>query len=183
MTTGPGPAPRRQRSGVPVVGALMVVIVVTTIAEIAVIGWTGRLLGPWWTLGLLLASSALGAWLLRREGSRAWKALVTTFESGRLPAGELTDAALVLVGGLLLMLPGFLTDIVGLFFLIPFTRPLARRLVAAVMARSAARGGIDVDVLRAKSQPGTVIRGETVEAPAPAPAQSDPVVVKGEVQP
>ncbi|HQE32510.1 MAG TPA: FxsA family protein, partial [Propionibacteriaceae bacterium] len=119
----------------------------------------------------------------KREGIRAWKALSQAFESGKLPAGELTDAALVLVGGILLMLPGFLSDVMGLFFLLPFTRPLARRLVAAVVGRTAARRGLDLGVLRAKAQPDSVIKGETVEAPSrPTSTPSDPVVLKGEIE-
>jgi UPF0716 protein FxsA len=51
-----------------------------------------------------------------------------------MPTRELTDAALVLVGGVLLMLPGFATDLIGLFCLLPFTRPLARRLLGWLVA-------------------------------------------------
>ncbi len=170
---------------------LMMSIIGLTIAEIAVILQSGRLIGPWWTLVLLVVSSFLGAWLWRREGTRAWRALVRAFESGRMPAGELTDAALVLVGGLLLMLPGFLTDIVGLFFLLPLTRPLARRAVAAFVSRSASAKGVDIEVLRAKVHPETVIRGETVDDPVAAPASGqrtppsqrpETVILKGEIE-
>ena len=55
--------------------------------------------------------------------------------TGRLPDRELSDAGLVLVGGTLLVTPGFLTDIVGFFLVLPFTRPIARRLLAWVIAR------------------------------------------------
>ena len=124
----------------------------------------------------------VGSWLWKREGIRAWRALSQAFESGRLPAGELTDAALVLVGGILLMLPGFLTDFVGLFFLVPVTRPLARRLIAALVGRTAASRGLDLGVLRAKVEPDTVIRGETVDAPGPG-ARPETVTLRGEVLP
>ena len=60
-----------------------------------------------------------------------------------MPAQQLTDAALVLVGGVLLLLPGFLTDLVGLVFLLPFTRPVTRRwLQAMVEAAAAGRAGM-----------------------------------------
>jgi len=52
-----------------------------------------------------------------------------------MPSRQLADAALVLVGGTLLLTPGFLTDIVGFFFILPMTRPLARRALEAVVAR------------------------------------------------
>ena len=126
-------------------------------------GWLG--LGP--TLGLLVLGGAVGAWLTQREGRRAWQALVDAFGGGKLPTGRLADAALVLVGGILLMLPGFLTDVLGLLMLLPVTRPLVRRLLAFILARNAAR---------APSDP-LVIRGETVDSPP-----SGPVVIWGEVE-
>ena len=174
MTALPGPAQRRRR-GLPVVLFLAALMLSVTVAEVAVILQTGRLIGPWWTLAMLVAMGLVGSWLWKREGIRAWRALSQAFESGRLPAGELTDAALVLVGGILLMLPGFLTDFVGLFFLVPVTRPLARRLIAALV-------GLDLGVLRAKVEPDTVIRGETVDAPGPA-ARPETVTLRGEVLP
>ena len=104
-------------------------------------------------------------------GLRAWQALADAFGGGRLPTGRLADAALVLVGGILLMLPGFLTDLLGLVMLLPFTRPVVRRLLAFVLARNAARGGSTGPV---------VISGVTVDSP-PTTAGS-PLVIEGEVE-
>jgi len=72
---------------------------------------------------------------VRREGTRAWAALVTALRTGRMPSRELTDAALVLVGGTLLLTPGFVTDVAGFFFVLPFTRPLARGLLVHLVER------------------------------------------------
>jgi UPF0716 protein FxsA len=77
----------------------------------------------------------LGSYLIRREGSRAWAALTTAIRTGRMPARELADGALILIGGTLLLTPGFLTDVVGMFFVLPLTRPLARRALTRVVAR------------------------------------------------
>lgn len=114
---------------------LVVLLLVVPTLEIAVIVAVGRAIGGWPTLGLLLVESALGAWLVRREGARAWAALSSALRSGRMPAGELADAALVLVGGTLLLAPGFLTDVVGFAFVLPVFRPLTRRLLARVVER------------------------------------------------
>jgi UPF0716 protein FxsA len=97
----------------------------------------GQVIGGWPTVGLLLVESALGAWLIKREGRRAWRALQASFESGKLPGRELSDAALILVGGTLLLTPGFVTDIFGFFFVLPFTRPIARRAVNRFVSRRA----------------------------------------------
>ena len=88
---------------------------------------------------LLIVESILVAWIVQRVGRRVWEALRNAVRTGSLPGRELADAALVLVGGTLLLTPGFVTDVVGFFFVLPVTRPLARRALTAVLARRAAR--------------------------------------------
>jgi len=119
--------------------ALVVAFLLVPIAEIAVIIEVGRVIGGWQTLVLLLLESLLGGWIVKREGLRAWRALRAAIRRGTMPTVELIDAALVLVGGTLLLAPGFLTDIVGFFFVLPPTRPLARRLGLTVLRRRMAR--------------------------------------------
>lgn len=131
------------------------------------------------TVLILLAEAVIGAWLMRREGARAWQALMAAFGTGRVPSGELADAALVLVGGALLMLPGFATDIIGFVFLLPITRPFARRIVAFFVARRIHRMAGAVSASSGFAAGATVIRGETVD-PGPA-ASAEPVVIRGEV--
>ena len=129
-----GGAPRARRRP-PWLTVLFLMLLIVPILEIAVIIAVGRVIGGWQTLVLLLVESALGAWLVRREGARAWSALVNALNTGRMPSRQLADAALVLVGGTLLLTPGFLTDIVGFFLILPLTRPLARRALETVVAR------------------------------------------------
>ncbi len=123
--------PRRPRWLV----VVFVLLLLVPLLEIAAIIAVGRTIGGWQTVFLLLLESALGAWLVRREGARAWSALTTALRTGQMPSRELSDAALVLVGGTLLLTPGFLTDIVGFFFILPFTRPIARTLLEAAVAK------------------------------------------------
>jgi UPF0716 protein FxsA len=110
-------------------------LLLVPIIEIYVIIQVGQAIGGWPTVALLLVESALGAWLIKREGRRAWNALRTGLQTGRMPGRELSDAALVLVGGTLLLTPGFVTDVFGFFFVLPFTRPLARKLLAGFLGR------------------------------------------------
>ncbi|GAB3438058.1 FxsA family protein [Phycicoccus ginsengisoli] len=114
---------------------MFVLLLVVPILEIATIIAVGKVIGGWQTLVLLLVESALGAWLVRREGARAWQALVTALNTGQMPSRQLADAALVLIGGTLLLAPGFLTDVVGFFLILPVTRPIARTLLETVVAR------------------------------------------------
>ena len=144
------------RRGGALTAVLVLALLVVPTLEIAVIIAVGRAIGGWPTLGLLVVESALGAWLVRREGSRAWRALSQALSSGRLPAGELSDAALVLVGGTLLLTPGFLTDVVGFMFVLPMTRPVARRVLTRVLERRLLRPGSPI-------RRGPVVRGDVVD--------------------
>ncbi|CAN5598804.1 FxsA family protein [soil metagenome] len=120
---------------------LFAAFVVVPLIELYIIIQVGQGIGVLPTVLILLAVSLAGAWLVRREGARAWQALKGALRSGRLPSREVSDAALVLVGGTLLLTPGFITDALGLFFVVPLTRPLARRGLGWVIARRVARRG------------------------------------------
>jgi UPF0716 protein FxsA len=132
----------------------------------------GQVIGPWWTILLLVVASILGAWLIKREGGRAFRALTTALSEGRMPARELADGILILTGGVLMLTPGFLTDIVGILLILPVTRPVARRLLTRVVAarllapgpgRDGAGGtGPDARRPRPGSQ-GPVVEGEVVD--------------------
>jgi len=153
----------RLRSGWPL--ALFVVLLVAVpIFEVYVLVQVGQRIGAFPTILVLVIEAVLGAWLTRREGARAWRALDGAFRGGRVPTGELADAALVLVGGVLLMLPGFVTDVLGLFFLIPFTRPLARKVLAFFVARRLSRAGLVPSAYGpvGSSGRGAVVEGEVV---------------------
>ena len=108
-------------------------LLVVPLAEIALIVAVGRTIGGWQTFALLLVESALGAYLVKREGRKTWQGLRGALNSGRMPGRELADAALVLIGGTLLLTPGFLTDLVGFFFILPYTRPITRRWLQGVV--------------------------------------------------
>lgn len=154
---------------------LFVVLVIgVPVLEVWLLIQVGQLIGVLPTVAVLVAEAVLGAWLMRREGGRAYRALNEAFGTGRMPTRELSDAALVLVGGVLLVLPGFATDIIGLFCLLPLTRPLARRLLGWLVARRLARlGGALVPTFGSA----TVIEGETVETPT----RPGPETIRGEI--
>ena len=108
---------------------LIVLFIVVPIAEIYVIVQVGELIGVVPTLILLLADALLGSLLLKHQGRGAWRRFNEALAERRFPGREVMDGLLIVVGGTLLLAPGFLTDIVGLFLLIPPTRALARGLL------------------------------------------------------
>ena len=115
--------------------AMLVLFIGVPLLEIYVLIQIGQVIGPWWTILLLIADSIFGTWLIRREGGRAWRALREALQSGRMPGRELADGALILIGGTLMLSPGFVTDVFGLVMILPFTRPFARRVLTALVGR------------------------------------------------
>lgn len=108
-------------------GLLVVVVpfLLLIFAEITVLVWVSTAVG-WWTLALMAGTTLLGAYLLQREWRKAWGGLADAIRTGSLPPGRTADAVLILVGGILLIVPGFVGDVVGLLLLLPFTRPWVR---------------------------------------------------------
>jgi UPF0716 protein FxsA len=118
----------RQRLGWLGIGAVALLLV-----EIFVFVLVAQLIGTLWALLLVIATSALGGWLLRREGARAWRVLRQTAGTGQPVGDGATAGAVGLVAALLLVIPGFLTDLAGLALL----APPVRRLVGSGVRRFA----------------------------------------------
>ena len=142
--------------------ALFLAFVIVPLIEIFVLIQVGQVIGPWPTIALLVLDSIIGSWLIRREGGRAWRALSEALSSGRMPARELADGGLILVGGTLMLTPGFVTDGLGILLVLPFTRPIARRVLTQVVNRRLLVAGVPHDAPR----PGpdeSVVRGEVID--------------------
>jgi UPF0716 protein FxsA len=152
-----GPRRRGRRAAV----LVFLAFVVMPILEIVVLIQVGQVIGPWWTILLLVLDSILGAWLMKREGRRAWLALREQVETGRLPTRELADGVLVVLGGAFMLSPGFVTDALGILLILPVTRPVFRRLltsyaVSRVVGRTAPTGN--------DTRPGPdVVQGEVID--------------------
>jgi UPF0716 protein FxsA len=108
---------------------LVLLFIVVPIAELAVLIQVGQLIGVWWTILLLVADALLGSWLLKTQSRAAWRRFNEALANGRVPHREVIDGVLVIFGGVLLLTPGFITDIFGLLFLFPPTRVLLRGIL------------------------------------------------------
>src|SRR5215813_9989819 len=95
-------------------GLVVALLIVVSAVEIAVVIAVGHAIGWAWTLLLLLATSVIGGYLLRSEGGRAWRAFREDAAAGRPPGNAATDGMLVLAGGVFMLVPGFVSDAVGL---------------------------------------------------------------------
>jgi UPF0716 protein FxsA len=153
----------------------MAFVLLYLVVEIIALVALGSAIGLGWTLLVLLAGSVLGLWLARREGVRAAQALTDAVNNRRVPTAELTDGMLVAAGGVLLFVPGLVTDLAGLLLVLPPTRALVRRrLVRAAEERSP-----ELRSARIRSQ-APVVDGEVVEPDAP---RQDRLVIEGTVVP
>ena len=108
---------------------LVLLFIVVPIAELYVIIQVGGLIGVGPTLLLLLLDAILGSWLLKHEGRAAWRRFNQALAERRMPAKEVADGFLIILGGALLIAPGFITDVFGILFLLPPTRAVARRIL------------------------------------------------------
>jgi UPF0716 protein FxsA len=152
---------------------IVALLVIVPLVEIYLLIQVGQLLGALPTVLLLLAMSVLGGVLLKREGTRTWRAFRTALQRQRLPAAEVADGALVIFGGALLLTPGFATDVVGLLCVLPGSRAVVRRLLTGLLVKRLGLVGVAgvfaTDQYRGRRRPGSgsqVVEGQVVEGPA-----------------
>lgn len=125
-----GAAPHTGRMGI-----LFLLLLAVPIAELYVIVQVAGALGFFETLVLLIGISIAGAFLLKQQGLATWVRFQDSLARGQIPAREVTDGALILVGGALLLTPGFLTDAVGLVLLLPPTRAVVKSASRRLLGR------------------------------------------------
>lgn len=154
---------------------VLAVLMLGAVAEVWLLAWLVQTLGLGWTFLILLAGAGLGVWLFRREGLRTFRSLFERPESAAQAGNRVTDAMLVVLGGFLLLLPGLITDVLGLFCILPVTRPIARRGVQAALGAFLKPSRDRAVLLDARLNPDTVVRGDA--------APEDPTVIRGEIEP
>jgi UPF0716 protein FxsA len=125
---------------------ILAMVIGIPIVELYVILQVGQAIGALWTIAALLATSVIGVRLVRAQGRVVLRDFARAIASGRPPARAALDGALVFVGGALLIVPGFVTDVIGVLLLAPPTRAVARRLIVRhyagrMVAYLAAAGG------------------------------------------
>ena len=115
---------------------LFLLFTLIPIAELALLLWIAKRTDWLFTLGLIITTGVVGAWLARREGLRCLLNARQRLQRGEMPADSLLDGLMILVAGALLITPGVLTDLVGFSLLVPSVRrALGHWLAAKLKAR------------------------------------------------
>jgi len=108
---------------------LVSIFIIIPLIELVILIKVGSYIGIWPTILIVVLTGILGAALARHQGFMIINKIKNDVNSGRVPAQELIDGLLVLVGGIVLLTPGFLTDLVGFLLLIPHTRSVFKRII------------------------------------------------------
>ncbi len=114
---------------------LTLLFVLIPLVELAILVYLGTIIGAFYTVLIVVLTGILGAILMRSQGLAILSRIRSNLQSGILPANELFDGALILVGGLLLLTPGIITDILGLAVLVPQTRHIIGKLFRSLIYR------------------------------------------------
>ncbi|HCP81214.1 MAG TPA: exlusion protein FxsA [Octadecabacter sp.] len=101
---------------------LLLLFIGVPLLEITLFIQIGGVIGPGWTITIVIATAILGAWMVRSQGTRAMLDLRTSFSSLQDPTEPLAHGAMILFSGALLLTPGFFTDFIGFALLIPGVR-------------------------------------------------------------
>ena len=114
---------------------LTLLFVLVPLVELAILVYLGTIIGALYTVLIVVLTGILGAILTRSQGLAILSRIRINVQRGILPANELFDGALILIGGLLLLTPGIITDIFGLSVLVPQTRRIIHKLIRSLIYR------------------------------------------------
>jgi len=154
-------------------GVAALVLVALGIAEVALFVLVAHLIGWPWAILLALATSVIGVLLLRREGARGWRRFRAAVNEGRPPGREAVDGVVGLLGALLLLAPGFLSDAAGLLLLAPPIRAGVGRTVETKLSPAVAGQIFGPRLVRAE-------RGKPA-SPSRDDHQDPPEAIEGEI--
>ncbi|UTR11366.1 membrane protein FxsA [Evansella sp. LMS18] len=114
---------------------LLLLLIVVPALEIAVLILAGNTFGILVTILLIILTGVLGAALAKKEGLNAIRTAQMQASQGQIPSGVILDGVCILVGAVLLLTPGFITDGVGFFLLIPQTRAILKGFLQRIFEK------------------------------------------------
>jgi len=114
---------------------LLLLFTLVPLLELYLLIRVGEVIGIWATVGLVIGTGALGAFLTRLEGLRVLRRVQTELGQGHVPTDRLLDGLLIVIAGAVLLTPGLITDALGFFLLVPRSRRLIRKAVTSAFER------------------------------------------------
>ncbi|QTD41437.1 FxsA family protein [Sporosarcina sp. Te-1] len=121
---------------------LVLAFILIPSTEIALLIYSGKTLGVFPTIALLFLTGIGGAYLAKRQGFKAWHDLQTRMRTMETPGNALIDSVCIFMGGILLIIPGFITDLIGLLLLFPGPRNLVRPFILRWLYKKMQKGNI-----------------------------------------
>ena len=123
---------------------LIILFIAIPAAEIGLLLFSGKTIGVWPTILLIILTGVIGAYLAKREGLQTIRKAQEQLRNGEIPGEAVLDGICILIGGILLLLPGFITDISGFLLLFPLTRRLFKLLMINSIRKKIKRGNIKI---------------------------------------
>ncbi|MDC3415748.1 FxsA family protein [Aquibacillus salsiterrae] len=123
---------------------ILLFVLVVPALEIGILVWAGGIIGPWWVVFLIILTGVIGAWLAKHQGIEAITKARHSLATGQLPHDAIFDGICVLIGGVVLLTPGFITDAIGFLLLIPMTREPIKRWMQLLLRRMLDNGTITI---------------------------------------
>jgi len=149
---------------------LFLLFTLVPVIELWLLMRVGSVIGFFPTVGIILFTGVVGAWMARIQGLSVISNLNTSVAQGKVPGKELVNAVLVFVGGALLLTPGFVTDILGFSMIMPGTRDLISAFLIKYFSNKAQNGDVKFSyhssgnpVRKSQYDDGKVIEAERVE--------------------
>ncbi|MGO4497885.1 FxsA family protein [Paenibacillus sp. 2RAB27] len=123
---------------------IIAIFILVPAVEITMLIMLGHLVGGWMTFLLIIASGFLGAYFAKREGRKVMEYAKFEWSQGQLPAQQILDGICIFLGGILLITPGFITDILGFLLVFPYTRPIFKILLLAIIRKQIGKGNMHI---------------------------------------
>ncbi|HLR74518.1 MAG TPA: FxsA family protein [Virgibacillus sp.] len=119
---------------------LVLTLLIVPILEIIVFVWIGGEFGAWWVIGLIVLTGLIGIALAKQQGIETWKRAQQSLQIGKYPTEQIVDGICILVGALLLITPGFITDVLGFMFVLPWPRQWLKTYIHRLIRHMLSRG-------------------------------------------
>ncbi|MEX2104988.1 MAG: FxsA family protein [Bacilli bacterium] len=123
---------------------IIVILLIVPIVEMWGLITVGNTIGAWPTILAVVATGVIGGFLAKQQGLHTWKLAQIQMRNGELPSQVILDGICIFTGGLLLLTPGFFTDVVGFLLLVPFTRAIIKIYIMRWFKDRINRGTINI---------------------------------------